>query len=280
MAIDGCLSAAVSRATILRPRGLPLTDQIALQPVPLDDDSARLQALEAELEVRERELDAFKIDLQQLQARYLTEIGGLYAELSTIEADLTEAEIRAGLRPPLEELETADEDPTPGAADDESCGAHAAPSDMLKRVFRDLAKTIHPDLAMDDAARFRRHSLMAEANRAYADRDADRLLLILRRWHRSPESVVGDDAESRSMRARRKIVEIEERLAAIDAESVELRNSAIARLKLKIDETRRQGWDLFAEMVMQVRTDIGRARARLIGVQRMVGVRTEGRTPT
>lgn len=256
----------------------PVPDRFGLQPIPPTADAAHLAALESRLVERESELNALKVDLQQLQARYLTEIGSLYAELGTIESELMEAEIKAGLRePPGQDDVSGDEADVDEATDDEACGAHAAPSDMLKRVFRDLAKTIHPDLAMDDAARLRRHSLMAEANRAYADRDADRLLLILHRWHRSPESVIGDDAESQDLRIRRKTAEVEEQLAAIEAEFIELRNSAIARLKNKIDDTRRQGWDLFAEMVAQVKSDIARTKSKLASTQRMFGVRTAGR---
>jgi hypothetical protein len=252
-----------------------VTDRLALQSVPLDADAARLAVLEAQVTEREAELDALKIDLQQLQSRYLSEIGTLYRELSVIEAEVIAAEVKAGLRPPPDEAAEGPEDPVEEAMPEASCGAQAAPADMLRRVFRDVAKTIHPDLAMDDAARLRRHSLMAEANRAYAERDTDRLLLILRKGQRSPESVLGDDPESRRLRVQRQIAEIEERLVAIDLEFVELRNSAIARLKHKIEETRRQGWDLFAEMVAQVKSDIARARSRLIAAQRMVGIRAD-----
>lgn len=250
-------------------------DTLALQPVPPDADAEKLAALEARLTQRSGELDAFKLELQELQSRYLLEIGAFYRELAAIEADVIELEVRAGLRPPPEESVATDPaDGNPQGDEDVACGSHAAPTDVLKRMFRDVAKSIHPDLAMDEAARFRRHSLMAEANRAYAERDADRLLLILRKWECSPESVAGDDPEAQRLRAQRRATEIEQQLAAIDREFIELRNSAIARLNNKIDETRRQGWDLFAEMVAQVRTDIARAKARLLAAQRMVGIRT------
>ncbi len=256
----------------------PVVSPLALQPAPPDGDADRLAALEARLGIREAELEALKIDLQHLQTRYLSDIGALYSELATIDADVEAAEIRAGLRPAPDEADDAASDGASEVAEDDvSCGGQSAPSDMLKRVFRDLARTIHPDLAQDDAARFRRHSLMAEANRAYAERDHDRLLLILRKWELSPEAVTGDDPESARLRVTRKTVQIEERLVAIDAEFIELRNSAIARLKHKIDDTRRQGWDLFAEMVLQARADIARARARLAAAQRMVGVRSDVR---
>lgn len=261
---------------------VPVPESRGLEPLRPDANAARLSELDALLTRRETELDALKIDLQDLQTKYLKEIGALYRDLNDLEAAALEAEVRAGLRQPPDEMSDATvSDPAQSAdasADhDAACGAQAAPSDMLKRVFRDVAKNIHPDRAVDEAARLRRHSLMAEANRAYAERDADRLLLILRRWERSPDSVPDDDPDAERRRVQRRIVEIEERLTVIDAEFIELRNSAIARLKHKIEETRRKGWDLFAEMVMQVKADIARANARLVAARRMVGVRTPDR---
>lgn len=258
----------------------PASPSFALQAVPLEADAAELAALEAKLVEREGELNALKLQLQDLQSRHLTEIGPLYRDLAEIEQELEDLEIRAGLRPPPEEDAGSPDDAGPvdvagtGACDDHGTASH----ETLKRVFRDLAKNIHPDLAMDDAARLRRHSLMAEANRAYAERDADRLLLILHRWQRSSDAIVGDDDESRELRIRRRKAEVEEQIAEVEAEFVELRNSAIARLKNKIDDTRRQGWDLFAEMVAQVRSDTARAKSRLAAARRMVGVRTETRS--
>ena len=262
---------------------MPVAESRALEPLRPDANAGRLAELKARLAAREIELDVLKLDLQELQTKYLAEIGALYRELHELETAVLDAEVRAGLRPPAEDVDTderaADAGEPTVAADDVSCGAQAAPSDMLKRVFRDLAKNIHPDRAVDETARLRRHSLMAEANRAYAERDADRLLLILRRWERSPESVPDDDPDAERRRVQRRVVEIEERLAVIDTEFIELRNSAIARLKHKIEDTRKKGWDLFAEMVMQVKADIGRAKARLVAARRMVGVGTESREP-
>jgi len=254
-------------------------NSFALQPVPPDATDARLTEFEARLAAREAELDALKLALQELQTKYLEEIGTLYRELNDLEREAVELEVRAGLRPPPEEPGPGVSPGDDAGADDEdvSCGAQAAPSDMLKRVFRDVAKTIHPDRAVDEAARLRRHSLMAEANRAYAERDHDRLLLILRRWERSPDSVPDDDPDAERLRLQRRMAEVEERLALVEAEFIELRNSAIARLWNKIEETRRKGWDLFAEMVMQVKADIARVKARLVVAQRMVGIRTQDR---
>lgn len=238
----------------------------------LDTGHDSLATREAELVRRERDLSALKLDLQRLQSRYLDEVGALYAELSTLEAAVADAEIRAGLRPPPG-VHTHDEvggdAAAAGAGADDApwaggCSTRAAPTDDLRRMFRDVAKAVHPDLALDEPARYRRHSLMAEANRAYAERDEDRLRLILRAWESSPEAVIGDDPGAHRARGERRRAQIDARLLAIETELADLHGSAIWRLKGKIDDARAKGWDLFAEMVLQVKGEIGRARARLI----------------
>lgn len=235
----------------------------------LDAERARLRALEAQLAERGQALTTLKQDLHRLQARYLSDVGPFYRELSRLEAEIVTLEVRLGLRPPPDPDAWAQDDEGeaegPGAA---SCASPTAPSVDLKRVFRDVAKAIHPDLAMDEPARWRRHSLMAEANRAYAERDEDRLRLILQVWEQSAEAVVGEGPEAEDQRIRRRIAEVEGHLAAVEAEMRELRASAIWRLQGKIEEAKRQGWDLSAEMLLQVKRDVARARARLVSLQR------------
>jgi hypothetical protein len=241
----------------------------AIQLAPPDGDRVRLAALERDLADREAELAAAKAELQELQSRYLREIGPFYATLSGLEAAVIEAEIQAGLRPPFDpDAAGSDED---AAGDEDSapaCGHRSAPSDDLKRAFRDVAKAIHPDLALDEPARYRRHSLMAEANRAYAERDEDRLRLIMRAWERDPEASVDEATDGDRQRIQRRMSNIDERLVNIQAETAGLRASAIWRLRSRIDEARQQGWDLFAEMILQVKGEIARTAARLSALQR------------
>jgi hypothetical protein len=231
-----------------------------LQQRPVDADHVRLAALEARLAEREEALAGVKTELRQLQARYLDKIGPLYAEVSRLETAVAEAEIRLGLRQPPEP-----EDEAGGAAErgPSPCASSSAASADLKRVFRDVAKAVHPDRGLDEIARSRRHSLMAEANRAYAEQDEDRLRLILRAWERSPDSEIADDPDVERDRVRRRMAAIGARLVDVDGELSDLRRSAIFGLKEKIDEAHARSWDLFAEMVLTVRRDIGRARRRL-----------------
>ena len=244
-----------------------------LQPVSLDADHAQLAGLEDQLREREGELIQRQAELRVLQQHYLEEIGPLYEELAHLETAIIDAEVRLGLRQPVDAEPSSEKGDAaaPDLAHGETWG-NAAPSADLRRIFRDVAKAIHPDLAMDEPARHRRHSLMAEANRAYAERDEDRLRLILRAWERSPESAFSSDPEVEQDRVKRRIAYIHERLILIDSEMSSLRRSAISRLKDRIDEARGQGWDLFAEMITTVRRDIARATLRLASVKRMMGI--------
>ena len=238
----------------------------SLQPVAKDADRARLAAVELELVVRERDLLAIKAELHALQRRYLQEVGPHYAQLADLDAKITEREIAAGLRPAIDDDDATEGDDDAGERELEmtsSCSNRGAPTDDLKKMFRQLAKSIHPDLALNDPARWRRHSLMAEANRAYAERDEDRLRLIMNTWERMPGAALDDDPDAAQERVRRRLADADARMIAIDLELADLRRSAIWRLKTKIDDARAQGWDLFAEMILSVKREVQRASWRL-----------------
>src|SRR6187402_2516771 len=128
-----------------------MPDMYGLQPSSGNDrDAARCEELRSQVSRRESELDALKVELQKLQSRYLGEIGSLYRELSELEDRIYEAEVRAGLRKPAEEEAPGNQEPDPVEADGGfQCSNRSQPSDELKKVFRDVAKSIHPDLAID-----------------------------------------------------------------------------------------------------------------------------------
>ena len=245
----------------------------ALTPAPppaLEDARARLAQLELRLAERETELAAFQTELRNLQDAYLDKMGAWHAQLAELDAAVADAEIRAGLRTVDQPVEI-DDDEAAGETNEAEwrvCASRPTPSDDLRRVFRDVAKAIHPDLAPNDPARYRRHSLMAEANRAYANRDEDRLRLILRSWQRNADELPDDRSSAARDRILRDIADIDARLLAIDIELADLRRSAIWQLKIKIDDARARGWDLFSEMVLHIKREISRSHARLAVLRR------------
>jgi hypothetical protein len=235
-----------------------------LAPRPGHADLAEaLRARESALSAREAELAAFLQDLRGLRARYLEDVGIHYARLIPLEEAIAAEEVRLGLR--LAEIDA--EDAKRNAADpfDPSCDSRAGAPDGLKKMFRNVAKALHPDLAVgdDEPARDKRQSLMAQANRAYADRDAERLEMILRTWEESPEAVDAAHPYGERLRAERRLAQIDQRTIQIDAEMAELRDSAVNRLKISMEESAKFGRDLLKQMRDTVEREIAAASRRL-----------------
>ena len=214
----------------------------------------RLTELEAELSERGAVLSQVQADLAAFRIRYRQEVGLLHEELDELERQLAEAEL-GEISQRLEEAGPATDAP-----------AEALPrltTDAVRRLFRDVAKAIHPDLAQDALARDRRHALMIEANQAYALGDEERLRSILQAWKNSPEAVQGSDGESARLRLVRQIAQIEEQLDAGAAELAALQDSSLWKLKAMVDESAAQGKDLVVDMVRRLKRDILVTRNRL-----------------
>lgn len=218
-----------------------------------------LRGRERDLAAREAELASFLAELRALRARYLEDVGIHYARLIPLEEAIAAEEVRLGMRlASIDAEDAANADPL-----DPSCDSRAGAPDGLKKMFRNVAKALHPDLAMDEPAKNRRESLMAEANRAYADRDAERLQLILRQWEESPEAVDANHPYGERLRAERRLAQIDQRLIQIDAEMIDLRESAVNRLKISMEESAKFGRDLLKQMRDTVEREIAAAAKRL-----------------
>ena len=157
-------------------------------------------------------------DLAAFKAGYRHEVGQLHEELDRLEAELADAELGELLKRPLPRFT----------------------SDAVRKLFRDVAKVIHPDLARDADTRDRRHSLMIEANRAYA---------------------LGDEATR--LRLVRRIAQIEEQLELVANAHAMLQESPMWQLKKMVDEEAAKGKDLVKDMVRRLKRDILVATNRL-----------------
>lgn len=231
---------------------------------PRDGDSdnlrSRITDLETVLHERAAEVARTRADLAAFKVRYRGEVGLLHEELDELELAIDEAE--------LGEISTrvASEDAAAAAADVTVEVLPRSTTDAVRRLFRDVAKAIHPDLARDAIARDRRHSLMIEANRAYALGDEERLRSILQAWANSPEAVHGSDLDAMRERLTRLLAQIEQQLNAHATELALMRDSPLWKLKAMVDEASARG-DLIAEMKRRLQRDIMRARHRLEAIQ-------------
>ncbi|HEV8163792.1 MAG TPA: hypothetical protein VGR74_04980, partial [Actinomycetota bacterium] len=225
---------------------------------------AQLLVLSEELLRRERDLDAYRVELHHFETRYRKALGGRYARLDEL-ADLLDAardEADGRQRP-----EPDPEDPTerypgqglPGGGQNWDWGEREPEpeprpviGEQAKRLFRQLARIIHPDLAGDAAERERRTNLMVAANLAYEQGDVAALEKLLVDWERSPEAVTGEGALAELERTVRRIAQIQANIDAIDEELAELEASAMGWLRRRTEKAAREGWDLLAHMVREL----------------------------
>jgi len=220
---------------------------------------AELAALEIQLADRELEVATLRVELHNFEQRYIREVGVKFAEIDALEAHI--AAVLSRLNPFDETARQRAE--TARAIARESAGATAeigrstrpvdfTPSDDLKRLYREIAKRIHPDLATDDSERAKRNQLMAEANRAYENGDEARLRAILDEWETSPDAITGDGVGAELVRIIRKIHQVQTRLARIQIDIAAMTRSELGVLKVRADSERTRGSDLLAQMAAQL----------------------------
>ena len=214
----------------------------------LDRKNAELAALEMDLIQRELDLTTFHAELHSFEREYLQVIGSRYTELERIEAQITEY---------MDYLESSRD---------------FKPSDSLKKLYREVAKQIHPDLATDEAEKVRRQDLMAQANEAYERGDEERLRAILQNWESSPESVKGEGVAMELIRVIRKISQCRSRLVKINQEIEALMKTELFELKSQVDRARETGQDLLADMAEHLDDQIAEAQERLTELKEKLGV--------
>jgi hypothetical protein len=226
----------------------------------LDDLRARVSALEATLAERDGEVARVKADLAAFRIGYRQRVGRLHEELDELERAIDEAEL--GILSERVRNNVPDEPSESSDARSRETPPRSLTSDAVRRLFRDVARTIHPDFAQDDDGRERRHRLMVEANRAYAMGDEERLRWILQAWQNSPEAVTGSDLDAARLRLSRRITQIEEQLTLCAGELADLMASSLWKLKAMVDEEAGKGNDLMADMIRRLNRDILAARNR------------------
>jgi DNA repair exonuclease SbcCD ATPase subunit len=219
---------------------------------------SRLTGLEALLDERAGEFARTGAALNAFEVKYRHKVGTLHEQLEKLEMAIAEAE--------LGEISKRLHDA--GASTQQPASARPEPSprltsDAVRKLFRDVAKAIHPDLVSDQAARDHRHALMVEANKAYALGDEEQLRVILQAWERSPEAVLGSDPEAMRLRLVRRIAQIEVQLETIAQDLVALKDSPLGKLKTMVDEAAAAGKDLVRDMIGRLKRDILVATNRL-----------------
>jgi hypothetical protein len=227
-----------------------------------------LDRLKDRLADREEELADLRTELDLFEGRYKIEVARYYADLDEIEAEIAEEELK--LVPDDEEIKKRVEElrrraaESAAEAETEANGAiDFKPTAEAKKAYHNLARIIHPDLALDADEKDRRHLLMAQLNEAYATGDQARLNKLAEDFRDSPDLVSGDSIGDNLVRAIRQIYQIKKRLTEIVEEMRKAQKSETYTLRQKSEAERKEGRDMFAQMSNRAKVQIMRSGRRL-----------------
>jgi hypothetical protein len=232
-----------------------------------DREAARLRDRLAEIEVEqatlEAELAAFNsdymrvvmtvmLDVQELEARILA----LVAARSGASDDADAAEsARARVNETTAHIRAVPKTPGP------------VPTGDIKKLFREAAKRMHPDLAADEEARGHAEAFMKRVNAAYRAGDAEAIVNLLGQWEASPFGAGSEDDAARSARATRRVGALGDAVGRAQQRLDDLRASELAQLMERAMTAAAAGGDLLADMRHAAEAALVRARARLAELQ-------------
>lgn len=227
-----------------------------------------LADLRRQLADKELELSTEKAELHLFERRYQNVVGQMYAELDQVKAQVLS--LASKLFPKAqnfkEEAEAAREqardfkEETPEA---EKPGKVFNPPENLKKLFRRVAKRIHPDLASSASERERRHDLMAKLNQAYDGLDEEAIRAILTEWE--AEEPVHEKLEvgEQLVRVLSQVAQMRKRLYGISDELEDLELTEMFQLKKNIDSAELEGRDLLQEIADDIDEKIKKAKIRI-----------------
>jgi hypothetical protein len=240
-----------------------------------------LERLKDRLADREEELADLNIELERFEARYSMEVGRLYAEQDEIEAQIAEEELK--LVPDDEEIKKKVEE-LRRLAEESAARAKAAkdlaqekwePTEDAKRAYHDIARAIHPDLALDEKEKTRRHHLMAELNEAYTSGDQSRLNKLVAEYRVSPETVKGTTVGDELVRRIRQIYQVRKRFEEIARIKADAESSELFELYMKAEAESAEGRDMLKHMSERAKSHIKKTERRLLNLRNVTSAQEE-----
>ncbi len=219
------------------------------------DPAVEAERVSRELAERNAELTALQDELRAFKARYAQVVGALLSELSEVEAEIRRAEARfTGSE--------GDEEEAGGPSDFYAQAPSQGGKAGLRKLFWSVARLFHPDHASDDAEARRRHSIMAEASRAYREGDVESLNTLLgdEQLQFYCASASRDD-EPEDPAAR--LLNLKEELRTAEFGIKRARQDSLYQIKLRAEEEAARGRDTLAETAERTRRQIAKARRRL-----------------
>jgi len=246
----------------------------APEEIELNKNRKVLERLKDKLAFREEAMTELRAELEQFEANYTMEVGRLYADLDEIEAQIAEEEVKLvpddeEIKKRAEELRKRAEESAANAGNAANCSFKYQPTAEAKKAYHNLAKIIHPDLALDAQEKEKRHALMAKLNDAYAAGDQNRLNKLVEDFRDSPDLITGDSIGSQFVRAIRQIYQIKNRLTELREEQLVAELSELFILREKVQAEMLEGRNLIKQMAERTKTLIKKAERRLANLKNL-----------
>ncbi|MCI0395527.1 MAG: DnaJ domain-containing protein [Chloroflexi bacterium] len=247
--------------------GETLSEKLARLRAALKEAQEELIESEAELADRLAEVHAFEREFE-------AGLGVLVDQLATLERELNHYQERmrrhrnqevfgSGYASIEEQFRRTWEVPPTAAPTPPPEPVSPATEQQIKRLYRQLARRYHPDLASDTADREYRTEKMTAVNDAYAARSLAELVAL------SEEPDVtslgrGKEGQTESQMVaalQAELARIHKRLRQIEAELSRLHHRASVQLSLEMKLAQRRGRNMLAEMAAELQQKIARKTA-------------------
>ncbi len=244
-------------------------NSLAPEEIELNKKRSVLERLKDRLADREEDMADLRAELEQFEAQYTMQVGRLYADLDDIEAKIADEEFK--LVPDDEEIKKKVEELRRRAEESakrvEEAAAHASekwqPTAAAKKAYHDLARTIHPDLALDPTEKEKRHGLMAQLNEAYSAGNQSKLNKLVEDFRNSPDLVKGDSVGDELVRSIRQISQVKKRLKELQDEELTVQGSELYTLREKMRSEAAEGRDMIKQMAARTVVQIKKSERRL-----------------
>jgi len=270
---------------VLATRKYLMTNGIIKSPSPFEREvnQKRIQfaALETELAEAELTFATYQNSLRYFEEYYHARVGSYLIGLDELNARLTE--VLSVLSPQDERLhqeaKTAREQAektyreASGFSDPEMTASQPKkfePSVDLKKLYREIAKKVHPDLGKNDEDREHRTRLMQEVNKAYSEQNIEELKNILADWNDFDEDYFSDQVESEIKRLDSLILKVKQKIREINQQRIILERSELGQLNSQFVIAKEHGVDVLENVILDIQARINIKSKLILKIVNMI----------